>query len=162
MVLLGRPKNGDIIRAQLRVKESKEFKVSWKHLFKGLCDYLHARYWNLERSCKFQMLWILSSIFLSEKRKKCWNWNELKVSQPSFEYISHHRSDLNFIKIYKFPSLKHKFISVIAFTYAARYKKKIIVSCLPRSSTGKHADVNVFFGWIAFSCDFRSNRYRKT
>lgn len=28
MVLLGRPKNGDIIRAQLRVKESKEFKVS--------------------------------------------------------------------------------------------------------------------------------------
>jgi hypothetical protein len=30
MVLLGRPKNGDIIRAQLRVKESKEFKVSAK------------------------------------------------------------------------------------------------------------------------------------
>lgn len=28
MVLLGRPKNGDVIRAQLRVKESKEFKVS--------------------------------------------------------------------------------------------------------------------------------------
>lgn len=28
MVLLGRPKNGDIIRAQLRIKESKEFKVS--------------------------------------------------------------------------------------------------------------------------------------
>lgn len=28
MALLGRPKNGDIIRAQLRIKESKEFKVS--------------------------------------------------------------------------------------------------------------------------------------
>lgn len=28
MVLLGRPKTGDIIRAQLRIKESKEFKVS--------------------------------------------------------------------------------------------------------------------------------------
>lgn len=28
MVLLGRPKNGDIVRAQLRIKESKEFKVS--------------------------------------------------------------------------------------------------------------------------------------
>lgn len=28
MILLGRPKNGDIVRAQLRVKESKEFKVS--------------------------------------------------------------------------------------------------------------------------------------
>lgn len=28
MILLGRPKNGDIIRAQLRIKESKEFKVS--------------------------------------------------------------------------------------------------------------------------------------
>lgn len=31
MVLLGRPKNGDIIRAQLRIKESKEFKVSRLH-----------------------------------------------------------------------------------------------------------------------------------
>lgn len=30
MALLGRPKNGDIVRAQLRVKESKEFKVSFK------------------------------------------------------------------------------------------------------------------------------------
>lgn len=29
MALLGRPKNGDIVRAQLRVKESKEFKVSF-------------------------------------------------------------------------------------------------------------------------------------
>jgi solute carrier family 8 (sodium/calcium exchanger) len=28
MALLGRPKNGDITRAQLRIKESKEFKVS--------------------------------------------------------------------------------------------------------------------------------------
>jgi hypothetical protein len=28
MALLGRPKNGDIVRAQLRIKESKEFKVS--------------------------------------------------------------------------------------------------------------------------------------
>jgi len=28
MALLGRPKNGDVIRAQLRIKESKEFKVS--------------------------------------------------------------------------------------------------------------------------------------
>ncbi|KAG5669770.1 hypothetical protein PVAND_000064 [Polypedilum vanderplanki] len=27
MALLGRPKNGDIIRAQLRIKESKEFKI---------------------------------------------------------------------------------------------------------------------------------------
>lgn len=27
MVLLGRPRNGDIVRAQLRIKESKEFKV---------------------------------------------------------------------------------------------------------------------------------------
>ena len=30
MALLGKPKNGDIVRAQLRVKESKEFKVSGK------------------------------------------------------------------------------------------------------------------------------------
>lgn len=28
MALLGRPKAGDIVRAQLRIKESKEFKVS--------------------------------------------------------------------------------------------------------------------------------------
>lgn len=28
MALLGRPKAGDIIRAQLRIKESKEFKVN--------------------------------------------------------------------------------------------------------------------------------------
>lgn len=28
MALLGRPKNGDTVRAQLRIKESKEFKVS--------------------------------------------------------------------------------------------------------------------------------------
>lgn len=28
MALLGRPKSGDIVRAQLRIKESKEFKVS--------------------------------------------------------------------------------------------------------------------------------------
>lgn len=27
MALLGRPKSGDIVRAQLRIKESKEFKV---------------------------------------------------------------------------------------------------------------------------------------
>lgn len=27
MALLGRPKAGDVIRAQLRIKESKEFKV---------------------------------------------------------------------------------------------------------------------------------------
>ncbi|CRL05216.1 CLUMA_CG018281, isoform A [Clunio marinus] len=32
MVLLGRPKNGDIIRAQLRIKESKEFKYFLKSL----------------------------------------------------------------------------------------------------------------------------------
>jgi hypothetical protein len=32
MALLGRPKNGDIVRAQLRVKESKEFKVSTKKI----------------------------------------------------------------------------------------------------------------------------------
>lgn len=29
MALLGRPKAGDITRAQLRIKESKEFKVSF-------------------------------------------------------------------------------------------------------------------------------------
>lgn len=28
MALLGRPKAGDIVRVQLRIKESKEFKVS--------------------------------------------------------------------------------------------------------------------------------------
>lgn len=28
MALLGRPKAGDVVRAQLRIKESKEFKVS--------------------------------------------------------------------------------------------------------------------------------------
>jgi hypothetical protein len=32
MVLLGRPKNGDVIRAQLRIKESKEFKVSRENI----------------------------------------------------------------------------------------------------------------------------------
>lgn len=32
MALLGRPKNGDIMRAQLRIKESKEFKVSGQFL----------------------------------------------------------------------------------------------------------------------------------
>lgn len=31
MALLGRPKIGDITRAQLRIKESKEFKVSYKN-----------------------------------------------------------------------------------------------------------------------------------
>lgn len=31
MVLLGRPKCGEIVRAQLRIKESKEFKVSLRH-----------------------------------------------------------------------------------------------------------------------------------
>lgn len=30
MALLGRPKAGDVVRAQLRIKESKEFKVSHK------------------------------------------------------------------------------------------------------------------------------------
>lgn len=30
MALLGRPKAGDVVRAQLRIKESKEFKVSPK------------------------------------------------------------------------------------------------------------------------------------
>lgn len=35
MVLLGRPKNGDVIRAQLRIKESKEFKVS--RIFMEFC-----------------------------------------------------------------------------------------------------------------------------
>lgn len=29
MALLGRPKAGDVVRAQLRIKESKEFKVSF-------------------------------------------------------------------------------------------------------------------------------------
>lgn len=29
MALLGRPKSGDNIRAQLRIKESKEFKVNF-------------------------------------------------------------------------------------------------------------------------------------
>ena len=35
MALLGRPKAGDVVRAQLRIKESKEFKVSggWGFLF---------------------------------------------------------------------------------------------------------------------------------
>lgn len=42
MILLGRPKNGDIVRAQLRIKESKEFKVSW------LKNRLYAR---LKMSC---------------------------------------------------------------------------------------------------------------
>jgi hypothetical protein len=36
MVLLGRPKNGDIVRAQLRIKESKEFKVSFSFIFSPL------------------------------------------------------------------------------------------------------------------------------
>lgn len=33
MALMGRPKIGDITRAQLRIKESKEFKVSEEHNF---------------------------------------------------------------------------------------------------------------------------------
>lgn len=37
MVLLGRPKNGDIIRAQLRIKESKEFKVSQDFYLTNYC-----------------------------------------------------------------------------------------------------------------------------
>lgn len=32
MALMGRPKIGDITRAQLRIKESKEFKVSFSAL----------------------------------------------------------------------------------------------------------------------------------
>lgn len=34
MALLGRPKNGDVVRAQLRIKESKEFKVSQLYFIK--------------------------------------------------------------------------------------------------------------------------------
>lgn len=49
MVLLGRPKNGDIIRAQLRIKESKEFKVSRVCSFITVYDYLclHAKHGTL-------------------------------------------------------------------------------------------------------------------
>lgn len=57
MVLLGRPKNGDIIRAQLRIKESKEFKVSRKQIFRVFAIiHMPDIYWNFERLCKFQML----------------------------------------------------------------------------------------------------------
>lgn len=31
MALLGRPKAGDVVRAQMRIKESKEFKVSYNY-----------------------------------------------------------------------------------------------------------------------------------
>lgn len=37
MALLGRPKSGDNIRAQLRIKESKEFKVKFWLFYLYLC-----------------------------------------------------------------------------------------------------------------------------
>jgi hypothetical protein len=40
MALLGRPRLGDIIRAQIRVKESKEFKVG---ISLSNCGYLYFR-----------------------------------------------------------------------------------------------------------------------
>jgi hypothetical protein len=40
MALLGRPRLGDIIRAQIRVKESKEFKVG---ISLSNCRYLYFR-----------------------------------------------------------------------------------------------------------------------
>lgn len=46
MVLLGRPKNGDVIRAQLRIKESKEFKVSRENFL---------AFFTLENLCHFKM-----------------------------------------------------------------------------------------------------------
>lgn len=41
MALLGRPKNGDTIRAQLRIKESKEFKVSSETFFQFILNSKH-------------------------------------------------------------------------------------------------------------------------
>lgn len=46
MILLGRPKNGDIIRAQLRIKESKEFKVGQKLLSSSLIQHWHMKVLN--------------------------------------------------------------------------------------------------------------------
>lgn len=55
MALLGRPKSGDIVRAQLRIKESKEFKVNWKKknkekhrtrlVFFSLLSFLYVLHW---------------------------------------------------------------------------------------------------------------------
>lgn len=66
MVLLGRPKNGDVIRAQLRVKESKEFKVSRWNSTRPFC-YFSLPNWEkkgifMDRSLKISSMKFLRGL----------------------------------------------------------------------------------------------------